>query len=207
MTEGKDSQSIKYRLIGALVIIVSFTLAWLLLLDHDVKRQSQWSDNVPSPIEIERFEVEEPKTSKVETVTEVKSQAVIKPQTSAKAKGGVEAKMVKKPKPAIETVEKVEPKTPAKQYTQLNSKGLPDAWVLQVASFKEKANAKKLQQSLLKHDFPAYIKAFNLPSGRIYRVIIGPKMDKSRAQKMGRDVENSVGMKTLLVAYKPGFEE
>ncbi|WP_299082843.1 SPOR domain-containing protein [uncultured Paraglaciecola sp.] len=204
MREDKDIQSIKYRLIGALVIIASFTLAWLLLLDHDVKRQSQWDKKVPKPIEIERFEVAEAKLPTAAVVEETVETLVEEKTTATVPAVAQDQKPSAGP---VEVAKKAPEKKAPKPYTQLNDKGLPDAWVLQVASFKEKSNAKKLQQTLLKHEFIAYIKAFNLSSGRIYRVIIGPKMDKSRAQKLAQSVEKKVGMKTLLVAYKPGFEE
>ncbi|NRB41720.1 MAG: SPOR domain-containing protein [Pseudomonadales bacterium] len=227
MTDGTDereNQSIKYRLIGALVIIFSFTLAWLLLLDHDVKRQSQWAQNVPAPIEIERFDVERPELAvtpelsldeNISEVSEIGPPAVQKidpPQKKlvekSKPQEFVKKTLVKpvepvKKKVPIKTKQKAKPQT----YTQLNKKGLPDAWIVQIASFKDKNNAKKLQQDLLRHDFPAYVKTFNISSGRIYRVLIGPKMDKTRASAMGKRVKQKIGIKTLLVAYKPGFEE
>ena len=202
MADDKENQSIKYRLIGALVIVISFTLAWLLLLDHDVKRKQQWAEDVPPPIEIERFEVPEPILDT--PAAQVSTPAIAQVESTPPPKPVIKPKPVVVPK-AKSKPAKIKKKKPV--YTQLNKKGLPDAWVLQVASFKEKANAKKLQQKLLKQGFPAYIKAFNLSSGRIYRILIGPKMSKSKVAAMAKKVEKKLGLKTMLVEYKPGFEE
>ena len=84
---------------------------------------------------------------------------------------------------------------------------MPDAWVLQVASFEDKSNAENLKLKLLDDDFPAYIKLFKLPSGQSFRVLVGPKLSKKKASAMAKSIEKKQGLKTLLVSYKPGFSE
>lgn len=212
MTEEKDVQSTKYRLIGAMVIIVSFALAWLLLLDHDVKRQTQWSERVPEPLEIERFEIVRATDHQNQPVSyQVASKKADSDDNSTAVESSsihsdtsTDSDVVAKPKPHIA---KGQSEKKSKAYAKIGSDGLPEAWVLQVASFKEKQNARNLQQKLLKVDIPAYSKAFNLSSGRIYRVLVGPKLNKQKASDLSKRIEKELGLKTMLVQYRPGFEE
>ncbi len=198
-----DAQSIKYRLIGAVVIVISFALAWLLLLDHDLQREQSWKTQVPEQLVIERFDIEEPKapTIKAQEVKAV-STAVEKAPVVESVPAVEKKKAVSRTKKTIESK-----KTTSNKYTKLDNSGKPDAWVLQVASFQDKNKAKTLQAKLLKDDFPAYVKEFNLPSAKIYRVFVGPKLSKDRARIMAKAIEKKQGLKTLLVSYKPGFAE
>lgn len=209
-----DAQSIKYRLIGAAVIVVSFVLAWWLLLDHDVKRHQNLDMQMPEPITVERFDIDSP----VVPADEVKAQEVVAvtvgdaaTATSPEPEPVIEKPKVASPKQTLVADSKPEAKPvekpSAKALAKLDSDGLPEAWVLQLGSFQEKQNAQALQKKLLDNDFPAYVKAFNLPSGRIYRVLIGPKLNKDKAAQMAAQVQKKLGLKSILVPFKPGFEE
>ncbi len=228
MRDEADIQSIKYRLVGALVVIVSFSLAWFLLLDHDVKRQSQWQTDLPEAIKIERFTVIEEKadtehtkntgmnsidsaSSDVEmpTVenTEMQKKPVVSPQQNNASQNEELSSLASSNTSNIGSKTKSKTEASKKNFTQLNKKGLPQAWVLQVASFKDQSNARDLQQSLLKQDFPAYVKRFNVANGQIYRVLIGPKMKKKTLSLMAKKVERQLGKKTLMVTYKPEYAQ
>lgn len=213
MTKELDAQSTKYRLIGALVIIVSFGLAWLLLLDHDVKRQTPWSERVPEPLEIERFEIVKAKDAHNAPVVyhtpkqvdgSEQQKNIENAPLKAKQTDHTDSAIIQKPAPA-KPISEIKPSP--KAYAKIGSDGLPEAWVLQVASFKEKQNARNLQQNLLKEDIPAYTKAFNLSSGKIYRVLVGPKLNKKKASELSKKIEKGLGLKAMLVQYRPGFEE
>ena len=211
-----DSQSIKYRLIGAAVIVVSFILAWWLLLDHDVKRHQNLDTQMPEPITVERFDIDAPTIPTEEvtaqeittvTVGNAAEPAAVEPAAEKPAVAPTPAApakpVVAAPAPASKPVES----KPAKDLAKLDDDGLPEAWVLQLGSFQDKQNAQDLQKRLLAQDFPAYVKVFNLPSGRIYRVLIGPKLSKDKAAQLAKQVQKKLGMKSILVRFKPGFEE
>ena len=149
-----DIEAIKYRLIGALVIVVSFIFAWWLVLDHDVQRLQDEDMEIPEPLKIERFDIDKPEKPSLKPV-------------EAKSAEKKAAKAVKKEVKVVETDKKiVEIKSSNKnKYSSIDDRGLPEAWVVQVASFQNKPNAQKLQEKLLADDLPAYIKQFNLPDG------------------------------------------
>lgn len=197
-------ETIKYRVIGALVIIVSLALAWWLLLDHEVRRFQDNQQGIPEPIAVKRIALPEkaPKPVALTDATKLAQAAQQKPP--------------KEPEPIAEPVQKTvaqpAPREPVasdkpESMTVLDSQGLPEAWVLQVASFKHQANADSLKDKLLAKDFPAYVKAFHLPEGTVFRVLLGPKLSKAQAKKMAKSVEKAFSIKTMLVAYQAGFSQ
>ena len=76
-----NSQSVKYRLIGALVIVFSFSLAWLLLLDHDVQRHQDWQSSMPKKVDVERFDIDKPVKSAPQEISGAASEASSKTQS------------------------------------------------------------------------------------------------------------------------------
>ncbi len=58
------------------------------------------------------------------------------------------------------------------------------AWVVQVGSFSKLENAKKVEQDLQKGGFPAFVENVELNGKVLYRVLVGPEVDKKRAEKM-----------------------
>lgn len=202
-----SKETIKYRVIGALVIVISLSLAWWLLLDHDVRRLQDNQQGIPKPIKIKRISLPEETPPQPKTLTD-----------AAKTAQEAQQQPPQEPEPIAEPVQEDEPapkarpkKTKASEkpetLARLNSQGLPEAWVLQVASFKHQANANSLKDKLLAKDFPAYVKVFNLPEGKVYRVLLGPKLSKDKAKEMAKSVEKAFSIKTMLMAYQAGFAQ
>ena len=193
-----DAESTKYRVAGAIVILISLMIAWFLLLKFDEKRiQHVASRNIPKPVLIETFDV--PSVSDV----------VIMPPSNVIEKS--EDLLDRQPqKNRVITIDKkavTEKQKPVTKYTHLNDKNQPQAWVLQVASFKDKSNAQKLQKVLLKDEYPAYIKEFTVNNQKTFRVLVGPKLSKERAQLMSEAIASKYKLRSLVMDYKPGFSE
>lgn len=207
----QDAQLIKFRLIGAAVVIVGITLAWWLLLDNDVKRYQETRETIPARIDIERFDVEKPQavsSSKVEKETVAKEPIAVvptqeKPKTEQAAVDAKPAPIVKpeaviKPEPALKQEKKI-------QHDEVT--GMPIAYVVQVGSFGKFENADQLKKRLLEKQLPAYVKRFNLEQGTIYRVLIGPKLAKERAEELLPFIKLELNLDGQVLRYKPGFEE
>jgi len=245
-----DIQSIKYRLVGAVVIVIGFALLWSILLDHDAKRKVK--DNqltIPAQtFNVERFDIKDPKNIDIEgeelpvsvadtdaakptpenadieqTKAGVKD-SVADPEPSAKTAPVASVKEVAPLKPSIPAPAKVTeapaPKPLATNdkaavevkaaasgtYSALDGKGLPEAWVLQLASVKNKDNAQELQKKLIASNFPAYIKSATTADGLSYRVLVGPKLSREKAEMMARDIEKKHGIKGIIVRFQAAYE-
>lgn len=69
-------------------------------------------------------------------------------------------------------------------------------WVIQAGSFKEKKNAETERDKFRKQGFVAFVESFK----DMYRVRIGPELDKSKAQKNQQLLEKKNAIKTFLIS-------
>ncbi len=90
-------------------------------------------------------------------------------------------------------------KKPAEQKPQ-QSKG-PRAWVLQVASFSSRTNADQLVKRLRAKKFPAYQEQASVDRKPVFRVRIGPEVDRKLAEKMLQRVAKEFKLKGQIVRY------
>lgn len=85
----------------------------------------------------------------------------------------------------------------------LNSQGLPDAWVIQVASLSAQEGANKLRDQLQAEGHKAYVRAVPSANGNIYRVFIGPKQDKAQALAIKSQLDKRLKVNSLVLPFKP----
>ncbi len=71
----------------------------------------------------------------------------------------------------------------------------PNAWVVQVASFTDKARAERLAARLRKAGFSTFISRAWVKGARRYRVRVGPELDLDRARRIARAIERKVKLK------------
>lgn len=242
-----DIQTIKYRLVGAVVIVIGFALLWSLLLDHEAKRKvnEKQLDIPPQTFNVERFDIKDPQnavaitdeelpvtvddsdsstaqsesiqsveTPKAETVKVVEKTVVQavqeKPEATQTPKAvstPVVAAVKKAPLPSsAPPKQSVVVEKAATSYSKLDDKGLPEAWVLQLASVKNEQNALDLKNKLISANFPAYVKSINTADGISYRVLVGPKLSREKAEIMANDIEKQKGIKGIIVRFQVGYE-
>lgn len=193
-----DFQTIKYRLIGAAIIVCSLVLSWWLFLDHDLRRYQDVSQTALEPLVIERFDIEKPVPPPVVTETVARRASTPEPESEPAPPAGP---------PATTASAAGSTAQPQRPYSALDETNLPEAWVVQVASFQQQDNARQLQGKLLKAGMPAYVKVFHLQDGPSYRVLIGPRLNRERAEQLLQKVSSDFALQGMLVRYKPGYEQ
>ena len=80
--------------------------------------------------------------------------------------------------------------------------GVP-AWVVQLGSFSEQANARKLESRVREAGFPAFVEEVTAESGPVYRVRVGPELRRSSAESVRSQLEKKVKEKGIVMRY-PG---
>lgn len=85
----------------------------------------------------------------------------------------------------------------------LSESGLPNAWVLQVGSFEKQALAQELMDSLREKQFKAFKKRVELADDTMYRVYVGPKIDRRRAIAAKAEIDQLFDTDSLLLKYVP----
>lgn len=85
----------------------------------------------------------------------------------------------------------------------LNASGLPNAWVLQVASFEEQSLADELTDSLRAQQFKAFKKTVEIAGKMVHRVYIGPKLDKRQAFADKAKIDKLLATDSIVLKYAP----
>ncbi|MBX2857994.1 MAG: SPOR domain-containing protein [Cellvibrionaceae bacterium] len=94
---------------------------------------------------------------------------------------------------------------PAEPYVKpsLDKNGVPQSWVLQVGSFRFEDHAKQMRDNLVKMGYRAFVRGVDTANGRMTRVFVGPKLDKSRLLEAQKVVEERYQLKGILVRFEP----
>ncbi len=80
---------------------------------------------------------------------------------------------------------------------------LPEAWVIQVASFGQKEAAEKLLKELQTEGQKAYLRSVVTDKGTMHRLFIGPKMDKQEAAAIKSAIDKRLNVDARILPYKP----
>ncbi len=192
-------QMLKQRLIGAIVIIsLAVIFIPMILEGPDDELSPRTQDMPPPPMIAYQAEVEqpvpagspEPAETQAAAVTEQEVSAIPEPsapqtevitsQAEAPVKQPEPVESAKTVKPAV--VKQPLPKAPPK--TTAGPAITQGAWILQVGSFSQQANAVSLRDRLKKSGYQASVQDSKGADGHVYRVLIGPVSDRQAAEKL-----------------------
>jgi DedD protein len=73
---------------------------------------------------------------------------------------------------------------------------------VQLGNFGNRSNAKRLKDKLIKAGFAAYM----VPNGTLFKVLVGPELNRSKAEALQKQLKNKfkmAGMVTLYEVEKP----
>lgn len=103
-----------------------------------------------------------------------------------------------KPEPVKQETKPVEKPAPAPK----QAKPGPSAWVIQVGSFSNQENAKKLVERMRKAGLDTLDPQPAVVNGKqLYRVKVGPELDKRNAQKLLPRVKQVAGLQGTVIRY------
>ncbi len=202
---------LKRRLIGATVLI-SLTIIFLpMILEHEPLIVDR-GNMVPIPrAQDEKFnsslirdEVPEESSqpvavdlsSEAQPVPDVKPVPVTLATAAAEVPEPEPVKTEPKPEPALESASK-----PSTSRSPRSKPGL-SAWVIQVGSFSNKDNARKLVQRLRKAGLDTMDpQPATINGKKLYRVKVGPELDKHNAEKLLPRVKKVAGLQGRIIRY------
>jgi DedD protein len=75
------------------------------------------------------------------------------------------------------------------------------AWAVQVGSFGTEANALSLRERLRRKGYPAYVEITKNDGSTLYRVRIGPTVEREEAEKLRATVSKKESLKGLVVPH------
>ena len=85
----------------------------------------------------------------------------------------------------------------------LNELGLPNGWILQVGSFEEKASASGFVNQLRQQKYKAFSKRVEVNGSTSYRVYVGPKINKGRAQTDKQNIDRAFNTDAIILHFVP----
>lgn len=103
-------------------------------------------------------------------------------------------------KPEIDVRVPREPGSPP-DLPQLDAAGFSVAWALQVAAVGTAERANELTEQLVAKGYPAFAYPIDRDSQSIWRVQIGPKLEKAQFLAIKEEVDRALGVESAVVRY------
>jgi len=178
-------QALKQRLVGAVVLVALAVILLPALFNGGRPNELETLKEIPDMPEIKPIEVKKP----------VKVADLKKDSKPISQMYDLD--------PEENTVIDEKPDPSEKLNAKLKESGAPQAWVVQVGSFSDKAKAVKLKESLQKDGYKAFVRSVKKDGKTINRVMIGPKLDKQQALKIKQAVDKKHKLKTLVISFDP----
>ena len=75
------------------------------------------------------------------------------------------------------------------------------AWALQLGSFSKEANAEAMRDKLRVKGYASYVDVLKKPNRIVYRVRIGPELDKKQLEKLQVELTKKEKMKSMVVQH------
>lgn len=191
----------KQRVIGALVLIAIGVLFIPLLLEKSEEQVIDTTTKIPPKPEFTLYEHKNPKKPDNTALPPSEENLFIAPvedETVAanNTEGGLQS---------AASEPKLEPTPPAKDINNPNfeSSGLPKTWVVQVASFTEQQRAATMVKTLLEADYRAYSRQVQSGNKKMYRVYVGPNIDRDDALATKSKLDKKLNANTLVLRLTP----
>jgi DedD protein len=82
-----------------------------------------------------------------------------------------------------------------------DEQGLPISWELQIATFSTESRAQMIAEQLQNKGHKAYVSPVTIDKKGLYRVRIGPNIQKSRLLGIQRDIDAYYGVKSEIIKF------
>jgi DedD protein len=86
---------------------------------------------------------------------------------------------------------------------ELDARGLPIAWVIQVGSFADAKNGLALKASLQQQGYKAYTETAKTEAGATTRVFVGPMVSKAQCVAEKSKIDKAFSLKSKVIRYVP----
>ncbi len=211
-------QKLKQRLLGSAVIVSLIVIFLPMLFTQKIEQtdEQQWAipdapkqfeNNIlplpTEPLESEASASESAATASPKTGTSTLEHRESAPEPDKQAQPQspttpVEPAVTASPKANAEKRGKA---TPAQTKTTTNKKSHLSAWVIQIGSFSRKKNALAFRNKLRAAGFTTFIEPLSAQNGTMYRVRVGPELDKKRTTDKLAKLKKQFKLRGIIVPY------
>ena len=192
------NQGTKQRIVGTVVLL---TLAFIFLpivFDGQGSYEPAMTSRIPDSPQVSILP--EPVQSRPIIIAETEREAELASPASNDA-AGAEVPIAVEAAPESVGVTTSEPVF-SREVPQLDRAGLPQAWVVQLASFADVENARNLLARLQSAGYKAYIRSVVGDQGGRSRVLVGPWVVRARADETQTELQAQFQLAGMVVAYE-----
>lgn len=168
----------KQRITGAFVLLALALIFFPLLFDFSDERRVDKDSTIPPQPDIKPAEIPEP----------------VRPDNIIPAPSDTEIF-------TVEDEDEVAPQTAVQP--ALDQQGVPEAWVIQVASFRERQAALAMEQTLQADGYKSFVQEARATGDTTYRVLVGPKILIQDAQNEKQQIDRKYRVDALIMRFKP----
>lgn len=101
----------------------------------------------------------------------------------------------------VDADEEPERQLSALERADFDDQGLPVSWELQVATFSTAERAEEIALELRNKGHKAYVSAVTIDGTKLFRVRIGPKMQKQRLLDLQPDIDAYYGVESSIIRF------
>ena len=183
------NDGLKQRIVGALVLIALGIIFIPVIFDKERIVPVDRTTQIPPEPDIVAIPLPEPPVAPRPQAKEIQQPIQGDFEIEDSEQNGAEEQPAKKAKNFPQSLAQTEPKV--------------SAWVLQVASYKDKTRAEKLRDTLISQGQQAFIKEVSTASGMRTRLYIGPTIDKLSLEKAKQEIDRHYGVSSIMSRFKP----
>lgn len=90
----------------------------------------------------------------------------------------------------------------SRQRAEFDEQGLPVSWELQVATFSARKRAEEVAQQLRNKGHKAYVSPVTIRTQKLYRVRIGPNLQRQRLIDIQPDIDAYFGVESTIIKFE-----
>ena len=193
------AEHVKLRLIGLAVIVLSAAILFPLFFDGAGYRERHLTSAIPEAPQAPVIIDVQPAKPEIAPTVEVAE--AVEPE----ARPGMSVVMAEKIRRAREAgkaeesvkVEKAAAQPVVEEPPTLDQQGVPVAWTLQLASFKDETNARGLRKKLI----GAGHKVYTRKQKGLVKVYIGPDLQRGNLERLKQELKSTMGMDGIIVRF------
>ena len=210
---------LKQRLVGALILVALGVVFWPIIFVEPGEQGDISEIPLPARPDVDTTPVPAPDLAGIRTAPDVQRPPEPAPEQASEVvgTGGAEeepedvARALPQPDPVLEQRQPAvsPPADPGPTRSEppvtprLDDDGIPIAWILRVASLSSKDKAEALRASLVEAGHTAHVKRVNSQDRYLYRVYVGPKIEKKALEAIQAQVDRQFGVSTMITRYYP----
>ena len=205
-------QTLKQRLVGALVLISLAVIFLPLVFDRQQQRIDTAAYSIPEKPAItitapDLEQVEQEAREQLAEVNQVVENKAAQTEAALPDSGALPDSSTEAADPVAQTRVYLEQEKQVDAALQGQPVTTPvplaDAWIIQVGAFASEPNARSLRDKLKGSGYAAFIKSAAGAKGPIYKVYVGPEIRRAQLEQQKVELERKFNLKTLILKYVP----